>query len=118
MRESVTHARIRKMWVFRFCKTKSPLIITVQEKGHARTYWEAARSFCFCMAKLSFVITVCGNVAHAHILYVYFLRLFFMFIYYACAYSVRLFPTFIFCVYSVTSLYHYLFSMYLSPVLV
>ncbi len=52
------------------------------------------------MVKLSFVITVCGNVTHAHISYVYFLRLFSMFIRYACAYFVRLFPTFIFYVYS------------------
>ncbi len=55
---------------FPFYKTKSPFIITVQEKSYARTYWKVVRSFrvtfyyggsvtpflCFCVTEFPFVM--------------------------------------------------------------
>ena len=76
MRKSVTHAHIGKTWVFSFLYDKVVLYYYGAGESYARTYRKVARSFCFCMVKLSFVITVCGNVTHAHISCVYFLRLF------------------------------------------
>ncbi len=41
----VLRMRVSKDVGFPFYKTKSPFIITVQEKGYARTYREVVRSF-------------------------------------------------------------------------
>ncbi len=75
VRESIAHAHIGKMWVFRFYMIKLPFIITVQEKV---THAHIGRLHV--PSELPFIITVCGNVTHARISCVYFLRLFCVFV--------------------------------------
>ena len=71
MRESVTHAHIGKMGVFSLYMIRLSFIITVQ--GNV-THVHIERLYV--LSELSSVITVCRNVTHAHISCVYFLRLF------------------------------------------
>ena len=71
MRKSVTHAHIGKMLVFGFYVTKLPLIVTVQEKV---THVHTGRLYVPSEFSYYYGLWEC----------------------YACAYFVRLFPTFIF----------------------